>query len=318
MDKHSRGMTEIAVTAIAVTVLAGSVSACSGESAPDMETARRAQTALDQANAALEQERDAETRLIRRCMNAQGFTVFPTDGAGGDGGRTRSEDLSPSPETARSVGYGADPRRSGSRPAQGGADDFDALPEDVKRAHSMAMDGYVDKPEGGVEFDFGGGKVMVSSKGCRGETLKAVYGDVKEYLRLNWSVYNTVKQNGAHILARDDGYQKALAQWASCMKSAGYAHVPTPEKARETARSYYAGLPDGDTTALDTARNAEIAQATADAECGTRAGLNTKARDAKSRASAASLVKHEADITAWLALVTKARDRAEQLLQVTP
>lgn len=197
-----------------------------------METARRAQAALDSAGEALDQEREAETKLIRKCMNDQGFKVFPSDGANSNKGQKRSEDLTPSLETARTVGYGADPRRSENQKAQEVGDDFDALPEDVKRAHSMAMDGYVDKPEGGVEFDFGGGKVMVPSKGCRGETLKAVYGDVKEYLRLNWTVYNTVKQDSARILADDDAYQKALSEWASCMKSAGYPEIPTPEKAR--------------------------------------------------------------------------------------
>lgn len=308
-------------------VLLGSVSGCSEAAPKDMETARRAQTALDSANAALEQERDAESKLIRKCMNDKGFKVFPTEGTGtgtgsgadgtGTGGKKRSEDLAPLPETARAVGYGADPRRSGNQKTQESADDFDALPEDVKRAHSMAMDGYVDRPEGGVEFDFGGGKVMVPSKGCRGETLKAVYGDVKEYLRLNWTVYNTVKQNSAHILADDDGYQKALAEWASCLKSAGYTEVSTPEKAREAALAYYANIPGGDSAALDNAQRAEIKQATADADCGVKAGLNTKARDAKSKASAASLVKHEAEITAWLELVTKAKGKAQELLRET-
>ncbi|MET9572585.1 hypothetical protein ACFYNW_15045 [Streptomyces virginiae] len=306
-------MTAIAVVA----VLTGSASACSEESPKDMEAARRAQTALDSANEALEQEREAETKLIRKCMNDQGFKVFPSDGADSDNGRKRSEDLTPSPETARTVGYGADPRRSDNQKARENGDDFDALPEDVKRAHSMAMDGYVDKPEGGVEFDFGGGKVMVPSRGCRGETLKAVYGDVKEYLRLNWTVYNTVKQNSAHILADDDAYQKALSEWASCMKSGGYPEIPTPEKAREAALSYYANVQDGDTVALDNAQRAEIKQATTDAECGTKVGLNTKAREAKSKASADSLVKHEGEITAWLELVTKAKGRAQELLRET-
>ncbi|MFG2975382.1 hypothetical protein ACGFYY_20665 [Streptomyces sp. NPDC048331] len=313
MKKRTRGM-----TAIAVTVLLGAgASACSEDAPQDMETARRAQTALDSANAALDQERDAETKLIRKCMNDKGFKVFPAGGTATDSGKKRSEDLTPSADTARTVGYGADPRRSDNQKSQAGPDDFDALPEDVKRAHSMAMDGYVDKPEGGVEFDFGGGKVMVPSKGCRGETLKAVYGDVKEYLRLNWTVYNSVKQNGAHILADDDGYQKALSEWASCMKSGGYADIATPEKAREAALAHYANIPDGDTAALDNAQRAEIKQATTDADCGTEVGLNTKAREAKSKASAASLVKHEAEITAWLELITKAKGKAQELLRET-
>ncbi|MFC9583982.1 hypothetical protein ACFVJ8_14290 [Streptomyces yangpuensis] len=313
MNKRTRVVTAIAVVA----VLTGSASACSEESPKDMETARRAQAALDSANEALEQERDAETKLIRKCMNDQGFKVFPSDGANSNKGKKRSEDLTPTPETARTVGYGADPRRSENQKAQEVGDDFDALPEDVKRAHSMAMDGYVDKPEGGVEFDFGGGKVMVPSKGCRGETLKAVYGDVKEYLRLNWTVYNTVKQDSARILGDDDAYQKALSEWASCMKAGGYPEIPTPEKAREAALSHYANVPDGDTAALDNAQRAEIKQATTDADCGTKVGLNTKAREAKSKASADSLVKHEAEITAWLELITKAKAKAQELLRET-
>ncbi|QES56011.1 hypothetical protein DEJ51_19105 [Streptomyces venezuelae] len=248
-------------------------------------------------------------------MNDKGFKVFPAGGSGTDSGKKQSGDLSPSPETARTVGYGADPRTSDTRKPQGGPDDFDALPEDVKRAHSMAMDGYVDKPEGGVEFDFGGGKVMVPSTGCRGETLKAVYGDVKEYLRLTWTVYNKVKQNGARILADDDGYQKALSEWASCMKSGGYPEIATPEKAREVALSRYANVPETAAAALDNARDAEIKQATTDAECAAGVDLNTEAREAKSKASAASLVKHEADIMAWLELVTKARGKAQDLLR---
>ncbi|MEV6681275.1 hypothetical protein AB0N09_31060 [Streptomyces erythrochromogenes] len=292
----------------------------------DMERARRAQAALDSANEARDEERAAESRLIRACMNEKGFTVFPSGGANGGGGvggeaggAGFGEDLSPSPEAARAAGYGVDPRRSGARKDGKAAedtdgDDFDALPQDVKRAHGMAMDGYVDRPEGGVEFDFGGGKVMVPSKGCRGETLKALYGDVKEYLRLNWTVYNTVKQNGARILADDDAYQDALSQWASCMKDGGYPEVPTPEKARQVARARYADLPDSDPAAFDKALRAEVEQAVTDAECGTRSGLNATAREARSRASARSLVKHEADIMAWLELVTKARDRARALL----
>ncbi|MFE0602039.1 hypothetical protein ACFW2T_27840 [Streptomyces sp. NPDC058892] len=314
MNKRTRVVTAIAVMA----VVTGSASACSEKSPQDMETARRAQAALDSANEALEQEREAEGKLIRKCMNDQGFKVFPSDGANSSKGKKRGEDLTPTLETARTVGYGADPRRSDNQKSQEVGDDFDALPEDVKRAHSMAMDGYVDKPEGGVEFDFGGGKVMVPSKGCRGETLKAVYGDVKEYLRLNWTVYNTVKQDSAHILADDDAYQKALTEWASCMKVGGYAEIPTPEKAREAALSHYENVPDGDTAALDIAQRAEIKQATTDAECGTKVGLNTKAREAKSKASADSLVKHEAEITAWLELITKAKAKAQELLRETP
>ncbi|PZT76719.1 MULTISPECIES: hypothetical protein [unclassified Streptomyces] len=306
--------------AISGAALLSLISGCSSEtSAEDLATARRAQSALDSANAALAQERAAETKLIRKCMAAKGFTVFPDEGRSSGAGDAagRAIELSPTAETARKVGYGVDPRRPENQKVEESTDSFDALPTEVKRKHSMAMDGYVDRPEGGVEFDFGGGKVMVPSKGCRGETLKAVYGDVKEYLRLNWTVYNTVKQNSAEILAEDDDYQNALSAWATCLKAKGYGEVDTPEKARKTAMSYYAGIPDGDTDALDEAQRSEIKQAKADAACGEKTALNSKAREAKSRASATSLVEHEAEITAWLELITKAKDKAQQLLRKT-
>lgn len=311
MNLRNRSLLASAGLPLMLTAVLSGCTTAEPASADEERSARRAQSALDATQEVKAQVVDAELKLLRKCMVGKGFTVFPEDGAASP----RSKDLeavSPSLETAKRIGYGLDPRRTEiERRTQTSSDSFDQLPDSKKAAHTLAMYG----PDSDVvSYEFGEGKVSIPRSGCMGEVRKALYGDLKTYLRLQWTAQNTVNTDAAAELSKDSEVQDAAAKWAMCMKSAGYPSLKEPGDARKAAAKKYAGVSLAQTAQMDEALAEEIKLAAADATCAQSSRLNQTVTEARAHASAKVLAKHEGEIIEWTDLLKKALKSAQRLL----
>jgi hypothetical protein len=89
---------------------------------PDAAAARRAQAALDDARSMDTRLNGVENLLIRRCMVAKGFDVFPPNPAAVPDTALQAE-LPPTLAEARANGYGGAPARQADGAADGAAAD---------------------------------------------------------------------------------------------------------------------------------------------------------------------------------------------------
>ncbi|MFP3991684.1 hypothetical protein U9R90_30285 [Streptomyces sp. E11-3] len=285
------------------------------EASPDeRKSAQRAQAALDASRESRQQALDAELKLIRRCMVGKGFTVFPEEGGASAPEPERSFG-SPTMETAKKIGYGLDPRRTENEEGtQTSSDAFDQLPSSKKAAHTLAMYGPDDEQ---VTYEFGKGKVSIGKSGCMADVRKQLYGDLKTYLRLHWTVTNTVNSDTGNGIAKNPGVKKATKKWSACMADAGRSGIKSPDDAAKKASTGYDGLAPTDEPALDKAQDREIAIAVDDAKCAQDSQLNQSLTKARAEAAAKVLAEHESEIIAWRDLMSKASGNAQRLLQKT-
>ncbi|MFD7440994.1 hypothetical protein [Streptomyces sp. NPDC059909] len=286
-----------------------------GEASPDeRKSAQRAQAALDASREDKQMAADAELKLIRRCMVQKGFTVFPDDG-GASAPESERAPGSPTLETAQKIGYGLDPRRTANeKGTQTSSDAFDQLPDSKKAAHTLAMYGRDDEQ---VTYEFGSGKVSIGKTGCMAEVRKELYDDLETYLRLHWTVTNTVNSDTGDAVAESTDVKDALGRWSACMKEAEHTGFKSPDDARKEASTGFEGLGPEDEQALDKAQDREIAIAVDDAKCARGSRLNQSLSTARADAAAKVLAEHESEIIAWRDLMTKAADNAQRLLQKT-
>jgi hypothetical protein len=297
-------------------VVASSVllSGCGQEPAgPD---AVNAQAVLDEITEMSARVDAVESRLIRQCLVKLGFTVFPEDGDAPAQPPANVGAMSPTLDLAMSSGYDLDPaaiQRSGRESA--GTTAWDALPDSEKLRFTLAEHG---DPNDRVTYEVDGAQVSYARSGCRGEVAAALVGDVRERIRLQWLISNTMRINADREAFNDASVLAAVEAWRDCMVRGGYDGVEAPRDARQRAAEAYEKIDLSDAAALSQAKATEIAVATADARCAEESTLNETLAAVRAKARARELVEHEADLVAYRDLLQDALKRGQALLEPTP
>ncbi|WP_212827041.1 hypothetical protein [Catellatospora sp. TT07R-123] len=292
-----------------VALLAG-IAACGSDDTPDPAAARRAQAALDTGAELKRQVLAVENTLVDRCLTAQGLPLYDLDGAAVPSSRQNFE--SPPVETARLLGYGLDPRRRPPESEKPPRSAWERLPDAERLRYTRARFGDMDSDV--VSYDFGHGQISSPLGGCVGRTRLAIYGDLHEFLRLDWLVTNQLKEARAQAVRDDEGLSQALSSWSACMRDKGRPGLADPAAARRNAEEIYADVDPADRAGLDRALAREIEAALADATCADTTRLREVSQQVRAQAMAEQLAAHEADIVAWREFMSKALGRAQQLL----
>ncbi len=280
------------IAALSLPVLAA-CSASSGESAavrtPDAATVRLASAAWAEVQGTKARLRDVENVLLTACLRRQGFAVSPPAPIAIPD--PPNVGVSPTPEEARSRGYGLVPTREAPTPS--GASAWDGAPEDYKARYSLALNG---RDAERVTFEFPGGGYQISGGGCYGDVRRLLFGDLRNYIKLDWLSSNQIRQETRSLLSADEALRTAEVTWARCMKAAGYS-VNSHDDAVHLAQGMRStGHP----------ADVEFAIAVADAQCASDSGYRREQSRATSAAESTVLGEHAPDIIAWRQLVNEA------------
>lgn len=238
-----------------------------------------------------------EQELTARCMAAQGFTyevdpLLVTDrGAGlpslgGFGTPLTLEEASD--------GYPATRLR---RPA----------PTRSQRRLTLLYDRALDAEHARqVHIRVQGVAVGASTRGCAAAARRQLYGSVHNYLMVEYAAQG-VRQFGAGAL-EDPQVRRAIAEYETCMRSAGYA-VGNPGVARQLAARRF-GRRD-----LDKVPSSEVKMATTDARCQNRSEVYALLDEAVANAASGWLRTNESDLEKTFEIRSRAMDTAFELRQ---
>ncbi|MGW0425295.1 hypothetical protein [Streptomyces sp. NPDC003015] len=208
---------------------------------------------------------DAEQRLIKRCLNGQGFTYWEAE--------------RPSLEESRTLGYVADDvawaRKHGYGSRIAAKEDRTrltnpnlvyrkGLSEERRKAYDDALDGGIDAPEISAELP-NGATIRRQMGGCVAEAEKRLYGDPKVWFRANKIASNLQPLYVPQVM-RDKQFVAALRVWSTCMERAGHPYKD-PGAARQAAKERALRSTSDKTFA------AERRLAVADATCARTASL---------------------------------------------
>ncbi|WP_329283597.1 hypothetical protein [Streptomyces sp. NBC_01451] len=208
---------------------------------------------------------DAEQRLIKQCMNRQGFTYWEAE--------------RPSLEESRTLGYVADDvawaRKHGYGSRIAAKEDRarltnpnlvyrKGLSEERRKAYDDALDGGIDAPEIMAELP-NGATIRRQMGGCVAEAEKRLYGDPEAWFRANKIASNLQPLYVPQVM-RDKQFVAALSVWSTCMEHAGHPEKD-PGAARQAAKERALRSTSDETFA------AERRLAVADATCARTASL---------------------------------------------
>lgn len=255
----------------------------------DAATVRSATAAWAEVQGTKGRLRDVERVLLTACMRRQGFAVFPPAPIAIPDPPNVA--VSPTPEEARSRGYGLVPIRDA--PTQGGASAWDGAPDEYKARYAMAYNG---SDAERVTYEFPGGGYQISAGGCYGDVRRLLFGDLRIYIKLDWLSSNQIYQETQSLISADQALRAAEVTWAECMKAAGYSlsihsdAVHLAQGKRSTGQS----------------ADVEFAIAVADAQCASDSGYRREQLRATSAAESTVLGEHAPDIIAWRQLVSEA------------
>lgn len=269
---------------------------------------------------------DVLNQLYDKCMAGKGFTVHPRHRPADPAAYTDKEPPPDRPENlaqAQKYGYGIEtplPSKSDAEAVQ--PDPFDEQPEAVQRDYSAALTGpgTLNRNEqripGEKEREFfvmpDGNKQFIYKKGCQPETDRAVYGDVKHYVKLRYVATSGLDRAVYTAAATDPDVNEARGAWISCMAGKGYPGMTDTVDAARKADGYYRNIDRSSQEAVLRAQDKEIAQAVAHAECADQTDFNEKLATAWNRALSDYLADHEADLVGWReaseTTLTKARN----------
>jgi hypothetical protein len=167
--------------------------------------------------------RDAEGRLVQRCMKEQGFDYDPN-------GIVMMPPTAPmylSPDELRRSGYQYDWEAAGrSYLANNGPD---GPPNPLQGMSQSEQDAYLDAlvsdaPEDQMRLAVVEGEETTSpTKGCGPEAKIELFGSIANYLRYNHAVEFLSRRAVSRELLKSDEYASAAAEWRRCMQQQGFA-----------------------------------------------------------------------------------------------
>ena len=297
-------------SAVLFTVL--TVGSCSASSSQgDDGIALGSATALAQMRSYLEVIGTAEQTLVNKCAAEKGFDVRPVDPEpipDPDAARTMPP---PSPETARSVGYGLAPKVLNAQDADA-SKQWEQTSQTYKEKLGQAVLG---SPAKHVPVSFADGYTAnVGSAGCYADVRRTLWGDLRQYANLSWISSQADSRTTEAVLASAD-WSSTLRRWSSCMASAGFRGLSRPGDARALVLARVAAvgrgprsLPDRYSTVLDY----EQTVATSDATCAQSSGMADSWTAAVAHSDTDYLVENHDSILAWAAEVQRVAPFATQ------
>lgn len=200
----------------------------------------------------------AGQRLVRRCMESEGFRYWEAERPTAEESRSLgyvSDDVA----WARTYGYGGRIRAELERARRTNPNGAyrRSLPPDRRTAYDQALD------QGDVRVLTArapsGGTVRKRVGGCVAEAERRLYGDPEAYFRAEKTATGLQPLYVPHLM-RDRQLQSALAAWARCMTRQGHPYR-TPDEARAAAERSIATAAPGEEFAT------ERTIAVADASC---------------------------------------------------
>lgn len=150
----------------------------------------------------------------------------------------------------------------------------------------------------------GGGTLHTSSKGCRAEAQRSLYGDIVKWKTAEAMVRNRSVQVEAWVRA-DSRYTSAVDRWSSCMNKKGYRYK-APEDANRYAHEAFMGKPK--------MKRKEIEHAVADAECNRDAGVAKAYRELAAEHTRKWVSQHESRVLAVQEMRESALVKAKTLV----
>jgi hypothetical protein len=251
----------------------------------------------------------AEEELIGRCMRRHGLRYIVVPRRKDDPIPSRpygSDDVT----RARRYGYGIRELRRlvAGRPENPQDRYMRSLPPALAQPYMEALIGAeasrvsVALPNGHVFSQPGGG--------CVAETRKALYGDLRDMLRVQYMVL-TIDQEVYQRVTSDRQFIAAVDAWRGCMRRRGY-EFDDPGAARDAAAGPEVARAV-DASGLD-ARERSIA--VADADCSRQTGLFTTATRLDQHYHVDVLKEREGEVLAYRERRAAALERARRLLGV--
>lgn len=177
---------------------------------------------------------DAEQRLIKRCLNRQGFTYWEAERPSLAESRTLgyvADDVA----WARKYGYGnrIAAKEDRARLANPNLVYRKSLSDERRKAYDDALDGGIDAPEVTAQLP-NGATIRRQMGGCVAEAEKQLYGDPTAWFRANKIASNLQPLYVPQVM-RDKKFVAALHVWSACMQRAGHP-FKDPGTARQAAR----------------------------------------------------------------------------------
>jgi hypothetical protein len=208
---------------------------------------------------------DAEQRLIKQCLNRQGFTYWEAERPSLEESRTLGY-VADDTDWARKHGYGSRiaAEEDRARLANPNLVYRKGLSEERRKAYDEALDGGIDAPEITAEVP-NGATIRRQMGGCVAEAEKRLYGDPETWFRANKITSNLQPLYVPRVM-RDKQFVAALRVWSTCMERAGHPYKD-PGAARQAAKERALRSTSDKTFA------AERRLAVADATCARNASL---------------------------------------------
>ncbi|WP_407565634.1 hypothetical protein [Streptomyces sp. 184] len=205
----------------------------------------------------------AEETLVDRCMDRNGFEYHPAPQATADELRVFPYVVD-DPAWAREHGYGGALDRAAVRERKDNpnAAYVRTLPPDRRRAYGTTLYG-----DGGKAIEVTvptGLDVRRSRTGCLSEAQGTLYGDLREWFRVD-NVASNLPDHGAELRRAPD-YRAAAGKWSACMTDRGHPY-DSPDDVRRKLPALTKGA------SPDEAHAVEVRLATAEAECARRTPL---------------------------------------------
>ncbi|MGX6608501.1 hypothetical protein ACWKSP_41235 [Micromonosporaceae bacterium Da 78-11] len=274
----------------------------------DQNAATGPAATLAEAENLVPQVRSVTARLVERCLREKGVTEYPpqtTDAAPRTvGGPTASPDEA----TAAKDGYGV---LKGAR-KDAKAPSFEFSSPAAAKKYRVAVSGA--KP--GSEES---GKGRTALGGCLGVARTTVYGQVSA----PEDPIAGIQEAARKTFDQDDTVRTALTTWSDCLQKSGYPRLTDPEDAQRYAQYFHypvgarpdGSVPHGGPWPKVEATSKEVAMATADANCATKADLNRIQEAAWTTALGRTLEQRSAELFGFRQAMTEALERGQAALQ---
>ncbi|MDN5726211.1 MAG: hypothetical protein L0G99_09830 [Propionibacteriales bacterium] len=264
----------------------------------------RAQAIIDLSY--LPPELSAATRIATRdCLVDKGYPIPFNSGV-----QPRRSDVFTgipgvfySREDARTGGYATTSRTSDPI-----ATYQESLPSDQREKLDLDLLG--DPAAGTVRVDLGGATAVENTSGCRAEAFVAVFGDVRDAVTIN--NFETVLniQSSSLGQSRTAAVQRALPEYRSCMKQAGYEVATDTLGAERLAESMF-GVYRNEGEPPNTA---EQRLATTDYDCQTQSKVREGLLEVFAAQGGAWVVEHEGEVQAMQGKVRESMQRARAII----
>lgn len=245
----------------------------------------------------------AERILVKRCMEASGFTYWlrpPVSAAEREGRGFVLDDIT----WARTYGYGGVFERQGekARLNDPNATYANGLPEPDRIRYSKTLDG--DPAQGMMSTRLpSGGTVQKPRTGCWNTAGEQLYGDIETWFRVKKTATSLTPLYVPELL-KDRRLTTAVAAWARCMKKKGHTYA-SPDDIRAKRHSLTAGM------SPQRAHATEVELAVPEAACAVETSLGRTARALESEYRTTKLQRYSDDLTDYQRKRLTALARAE-------